>query len=153
MDGPRASEEDSQITGGWWTTRCLTGLTICCAGAAIALLRGVKSSPRLRRLSVAFDGTAGTVRGETVIRVTSLELDYPGDGVTYFGGKQFTGFEVFRDDSGWECAEHEYRDGLLSGVKREWHWPGVLALEAECALGGFQGRVRRWQAGCQPLRR
>ena len=79
-----------------------------------------------------------------MIRVTSLELEYPGDGVTYFRGERFTGFEVLRDDSGWECAEHEYRDGLLSGVKREWHRPGVLALEAECALGAFHGRVRRW---------
>jgi antitoxin component YwqK of YwqJK toxin-antitoxin module len=79
-----------------------------------------------------------------MIRVTSLELDYPGDGVTYLNGERFTGFQVFRDEGGWECAEVEYRDGLLSGVKREWHRPGVLGLEAECALGVFHGRVRRW---------
>jgi antitoxin component YwqK of YwqJK toxin-antitoxin module len=79
-----------------------------------------------------------------VIRVTTSELDYPGDGVTYLNGERFTGFEVFHDDSGWKCAEHEYRDGRLSGVKRAWHRPGVLALEAECALGVRHGRSREW---------
>jgi antitoxin component YwqK of YwqJK toxin-antitoxin module len=79
-----------------------------------------------------------------VIRVTTSELEYPGDGVTYFKGERFTGFQVSRDDSGWECAEREYRDGLLSGARRGWHRPGVLALDADCAWGAFHGRVREW---------
>jgi hypothetical protein len=81
-----------------------------------------------------------------VIRVTTDKLAFPGDGVTYLNGERFTGFEVFHEDSGWECAEHEYRDGLLSGVKREWHRPGALALEAECARGVRHGRSMEWHA-------
>ena len=85
-----------------------------------------------------------------MIRVTSRELDYPGDGVTYIGGERFTGFQVFPDTAGWEYAEHEYRDGLLSGIIREWYRLGALELEAECALGVYHGRVRRWHESGLP---
>lgn len=79
-----------------------------------------------------------------MIRATSLELDYPGDGLMYLNDEPFTGFHTFCDDSGWECAEHEYRDGLLYGIKRMWWRPGLLELEAECKWGVYHGRVREW---------
>ncbi len=80
----------------------------------------------------------------TVDRVTSEQLEYPGDGLHYRDGQPFTGVLEFRLTNGGLEAEEEYNDGLLSGRTREWHPSGGLQLEAECAWGGYHGRVREW---------
>jgi antitoxin component YwqK of YwqJK toxin-antitoxin module len=83
-------------------------------------------------------------------RYTTEQLDYPGDGLHYLGEEPFTGILEFRSPDGTLEAEAEYKDGLLSGLKRAWHRPGVLELEAECALGAYHGRVREWHESGTP---
>ncbi len=80
----------------------------------------------------------------TAVRVTTEQLDYPGDGLYYRDGKPFTGVLELRLPSGGMEAEEEYKDGLLSGRTREWHPSSSIRLEAECAWGGYHGRVREW---------
>ncbi len=86
----------------------------------------------------------------TVTRVTTEQLDYPGDGLHYLDGVPFTGvLECWQEDGELE-SEAEYKDGLLSGQKRVWHpSPGGLQLEAECAWGAYHGRVREWHENGQ----
>jgi antitoxin component YwqK of YwqJK toxin-antitoxin module len=79
-----------------------------------------------------------------VDRVASEQLAYPGDGLHYRDGQPFTGVMEFRLPDGRLEAEEEYQHGLLSGRRREWHFSGGLQSEAECAWGGYHGRVRTW---------
>jgi antitoxin component YwqK of YwqJK toxin-antitoxin module len=79
-----------------------------------------------------------------MIRVHLEELDYPGDRLYYLNGQPFTGVVVYLSEEGWTQAEEEYREGLLSGWKREWHRPGVLEREAQCAWGARHGLCREW---------
>jgi antitoxin component YwqK of YwqJK toxin-antitoxin module len=77
-------------------------------------------------------------------RVTSEQLDYPGDGLYYRDGQPFTGVVESRLPDGMLEAEAQYREGLLWGRKRSWHRSGGLEFDAECAWGGYHGRVREW---------
>jgi antitoxin component YwqK of YwqJK toxin-antitoxin module len=77
-------------------------------------------------------------------RVRQKELDYESDGLYYLDGKPFTGTLEYLAKGGWVQAEEEYRDGLLSGWKREWHRPGALEKEAQCAWGACHGSYREW---------
>ena len=77
-------------------------------------------------------------------RVTSLQLEYPGDGLHYLDGEPFTGVLEFRRPGGGLEGEEEYRDGLLSGRRRCWYDSDQLQEEAECAWGAYHGQVRTW---------
>jgi antitoxin component YwqK of YwqJK toxin-antitoxin module len=77
-------------------------------------------------------------------RFTSEQLDYPGDGLHYLKGEPFTGVMEFRYKNGTLEAEEEYKDGLLSGMRRVWHPSGIPQEEAECAWGVHHGRLREW---------
>lgn len=77
-------------------------------------------------------------------RVSLEELDYTSDGLYCLDGNPFTGVVEHFSNDGWIEVEEEYQDGLLSGVKREWHRQGVLRLEAACAFGARHGRCREW---------
>lgn len=90
------------------------------------------------------DTACGSNREMTVLRVTTEQLDYPGDGLHYRNGEPFTGVLEFRLPNGELEAEEEYKGGLLSGLKRVWYPSGVLHLEAGCAWGGYHGRVCEW---------
>ena len=80
-------------------------------------------------------------------RVPMSHLRYPGDGLYYQGATPFTGVGVYPQDGSGVLAEEEYRDGLLCGVRREWHPSGRLASEAECRHGVSHGRTREWSDG------
>ena len=75
-------------------------------------------------------------------RVPYEELDYR-DGLYYQDGVRFTGVAAYVAD-GWIESEAGYKDGLLCGMKREWHGPGQLAREAECKFGARHGLCREW---------
>src|SRR5438552_6878897 len=80
----------------------------------------------------------------TLPRVTTLQLQYPGDGLHYLNGEPFTGILEFPKPDGGLEGEEEYKAGLLSGRRRVWSASGQLQEEAECAWGGYHGKVREW---------
>lgn len=72
-------------------------------------------------------------------------LEYPGNGLHYKAGVPFTGVAITQDTrGGWVQAEEEYKDGLVCGLVRTWHAPGLLATEEVCAWGVRHGHYREW---------
>ena len=82
-------------------------------------------------------------------RVTTLKLEYPGDGLHYLDGEPFTGVLEFPRPDGHLEGEEEYKDGLLSGLRQCWYESGQLQEESECAWGGYHGQVREWHENGQ----
>lgn len=79
-----------------------------------------------------------------MLRLRTTDLEYPGDGLHYYGGKPFTGLIVYDAPEGWVEGEEPHRDGLAWGTRRRWHAPNVLAEEAQLAHGAYHGVVRKW---------
>lgn len=82
-------------------------------------------------------------------RVPASSLVYD-DGQYYLDGKPFTGVAyILEDNADWVQGEIEIKDGLESGVKREWWKPGKLMSEATWRGGALHGKLRSWHSNGQ----
>lgn len=82
-------------------------------------------------------------------RVSTRNLEYPGDGLHYLDGIPFTGVLEYHRRDGTLDGEEEYKDGESCGHSREWFPSGRLRMEAECRWGRYHGQVREWHENGQ----
>lgn len=85
-----------------------------------------------------------------MLRVPIDELKWhEGHGLYTYEGLPFTGITFEMGLSGTLEAETEYRDGLRSGLHREWYPDGSLAAEGTFLAGTTQGTYREWHSNGQ----
>lgn len=80
-------------------------------------------------------------------RVPNESLDYTDDGLYCYEGEPFTGISYFQGKGGWLKAEHEYRDGMRWGPSKGWFKPGSPEYEEQWSQGLLHGLRREWHEG------
>lgn len=86
---------------------------------------------------------------EAVLHVPLRDLWWDeGYGLYTYHGVPFTGV-AFTIEWGVLTSEVEYRDGLRSGLLRDWHRDGGLAAEGTFLADTIQGTYREWHRNGQ----